>query len=70
MAFCRNTPATWLGVPMPELPCETLSALAFSQATNSLRSLAGMVLRATIRNGWVAISAIGSKSFSRSYGSV
>jgi hypothetical protein len=57
-------------VPIPELPCDALLAFAFSQPINSVKSFAGMVFLVTMRNGWVEISAIGSKSFSRSYGSV
>ena len=70
IAFWNSSPPTWLGVPMPELPCEIFVWLALRYAMNSVRSFAGVVFLPTIRNGWVAISAIGSKSFTRSYGSV
>ena len=53
-------------LPTPDVPIVALSGLALSQAISSFRLLAGMVLRASIRNGWVATSAIGSKSFTRS----
>jgi hypothetical protein len=45
---------------MPELPSVALSGLALIQAISSLRLLAGMELRETIRNGCVAISPTGA----------
>ena len=60
--FSISTPATWLGEPTPDVPMVTLSGLALIQATSSFRLFAGMVLRASIRNGCVTASATGSKS--------
>ncbi len=52
---------------MPGVPCEALSGLAFSQATNSFRSLAGNTLFVVISIGLCAIKATGSKSLETSY---
>ena len=56
-------------LPTPAVPCDALSGLAFSQAIKPFRSSAGMAFFATISCGCWSSSAIGSKSFSRSYGS-
>ena len=55
-------------LPWPAVPTVTLPGLAFSQAMNPFRSLAGTVFFATITNGAMQSKASGSKSFSRSYG--
>jgi hypothetical protein len=44
-----------------------LSGLAFSQAMSSLNLSAGVAFLATISSGLVAMSEIGSKSFTTSY---
>src|SRR6266853_1231449 len=68
MVVWKNEPNTWLGLPGPEVPTETLPGLAFSQAISSFRLFAGKSLRPTISDGCVEISPTGSRSLSRSIG--
>src|SRR5262249_47604199 len=53
--------------PMPTVPTIALPGFSFSQAINSLRSLAGRVFRATIHCGVSASNDTGSKSCTTSY---
>jgi hypothetical protein len=53
--------------PMPPCACFTLSPFFFRYATNSLRSLAGKSLRATMTAGEFAVNPIGTKSRSELY---
>src|SRR5262249_54374680 len=46
------------GRPDAGVPCVALSALIFNKAINSFSAVAGMVLRATLMLGCVAISAM------------
>ena len=66
VAFWKNTPPTCCGLPAPAVPSKALSGLALSQAMNPARSLAGTAFLATIKYELEAMSASGSKSFSRS----
>jgi hypothetical protein len=56
-------PAGCDALPTPAVNCDAVSALAFSQAINSLRSFAGMVFLARINCAWLTSKDTGSKLF-------
>src|SRR5438445_12713378 len=55
-------PLTCPTLPTPPVPSEALSGLAFNQATRPAKSFAGISFFATISNGLLVISEMGSKS--------